>query len=71
MANPKRKHTHSRSRKRRGQNWTVKAVSTSRCPNCQSLKSPHQVCPNCGFYRDRVVVPVKTKEKGSKETTKK
>lgn len=71
MANPKRKHTHSRTRKRRNQNWKLGVVSASRCPNCRSLKPPHRVCPHCGFYRDRVIIPTKTKEKGSGETSKK
>lgn len=71
MANPKGKHTRMRTSKRRAQNWKIGNISSSKCPNCNSLKNPHQVCPSCGFYRDKVVIPVKTKEKKSGESSKK
>ncbi|HUT85397.1 MAG TPA: 50S ribosomal protein L32 [Elusimicrobiales bacterium] len=69
MANPKRKHTHSRTTKRRA-NWKVGNIPSSKCPNCKSLNRPHQVCSVCGFYGDKVEVPVKEKKK-DKETPKK
>lgn len=35
------------------------------CPKCHSPKLPHRVCPNCGMYKDRLVVaPKEEKEKG-------
>jgi large subunit ribosomal protein L32 len=26
------------------------------CPQCKEPKTPHRVCPNCGFYKGRTVV---------------
>ena len=66
MPHPKRRHTRSRRDSRRSQNWKLSAVNLSSCPQCGALRRPHHVCPFCGFYRDRVVVPVKG-EKEKKE----
>jgi large subunit ribosomal protein L32 len=27
------------------------------CPRCEQPVLPHRVCPNCGFYQGREVVP--------------
>jgi large subunit ribosomal protein L32 len=54
MPNPKRRHSKSRTAKRRTHD-ALKPAGTSECPQCHELKLPHQVCPNCGFYRGRQV----------------
>lgn len=64
MPNPKRKHSPARRDSRRSQNWKLEIGSMSNCPNCGSLRKPHQVCHVCGYYRDRVAVQIK--EKGPK-----
>jgi large subunit ribosomal protein L32 len=28
------------------------------CPQCATSKLPHVVCPNCGWYKNRVAVEV-------------
>ena len=33
------------------------------CPNCKAMRLPHNVCPSCGFYKDRVVVAQKAAQK--------
>jgi large subunit ribosomal protein L32 len=33
------------------------------CSNCGSMRLPHTVCPNCGFYEGREVVEVKKEKK--------
>ncbi|MBQ7908961.1 MAG: 50S ribosomal protein L32, partial [Elusimicrobiaceae bacterium] len=33
------------------------------CPNCKSMRLPHNVCPSCGFYKDHVVVAQKAAQK--------
>lgn len=71
MPNPKRKHTRSRRDSRRAQNWKLDISSVSTCPQCGTMRRPHFICPSCGFYKDRVVVAVKSakekKEEGGKE----
>ncbi|MFH0937160.1 MAG: 50S ribosomal protein L32 [Candidatus Daviesbacteria bacterium] len=46
---PKKKHSKARKRTRRA---AIKLASFAvvKCPNCQELVLPHQVCKNCGFY---------------------
>ena len=58
MANPKRRFSKSRTRKRRSIVWRVDAPAYGRCPNCQQPKLPHRICRNCGFYAGRQVLPV-------------
>lgn len=58
---PKRRwSTHRQGRKRA----TLKAQSqtASVCTNCGTPKATHQVCPACGFYREKQVISVKTKK---------
>lgn len=54
MPNPKRRHSKSRTAKRRTHD-TLKPILTSECPQCHELKLPHRVCSNCGYYRGRQV----------------
>ncbi|HYE94729.1 MAG TPA: 50S ribosomal protein L32 [Rubricoccaceae bacterium] len=56
MANPKRKHSHSRTSKRRSQYKVQKLPVTQECPNCGEAKLLHRACPKCGHYRGRAVV---------------
>ena len=55
MANPKRKFSKARTRKRRA-NWKISGVNISTCPKCKQTKRPHCVCGNCGFYRDTEIL---------------
>lgn len=58
MAVPKRKTSKSRRDKRRA----THALETPRvniCPQCNSPKRPHHVCPVCGTYKGREVVPLR------------
>lgn len=61
---PKRRHSKSRRNKRRA-NWKSKVVNLSRCPHCGAPKLPHRVCPECGHYEGREIIPPKKKEKKS------
>jgi large subunit ribosomal protein L32 len=54
VPNPKRRHSKSRTAKRRTHD-TLKPVPVSTCPQCQEAKQPHQVCSNCGYYNGRQV----------------
>ena len=71
MPNPKRRHSNTRTRKRRTHD-VMKIVATKidpKCPlgvgNCEPHAS-HRVCPKCGYYKGRPVLQIKTKEKKSK-----
>jgi len=41
---------------RRAHDFLV-APSLSVCPQCKHPKMPHRVCPNCGRYKGREVLP--------------
>ena len=70
MPNPKRRHTRARRDSRRAQNWKLEIAGFCKCSNCGALRRPHNICPSCGFYKDRVVKPVKSKEDKKKEAAK-
>lgn len=68
MANPKKKHSHSRSAMNRA-HLALEPKSLGKCPKCgQALKS-HSACAFCGEYKGRVVLKVKTAK--TVKTTKK
>ncbi len=64
MAVPKRKQTQTRRDKRRAHDGLT-APNLGKCPHCHELILPHRVCPYCGYYKGRSVVPIveKAKEK--------
>ncbi|TWT36030.1 50S ribosomal protein L32 [Posidoniimonas corsicana] len=57
MAVPKRKHSNSRSGKRRSHD-ALQARQLHACPKCGTMIPTHTVCPNpnCGHYMGRTVV---------------
>lgn len=73
MAVPKRKHSNSRTRKRRTHDAltppnlpSFEALQRGGrgrskrfiCPHCKQIKEPHLVCSNCGYYHGRQVIEV-------------
>jgi len=56
MAVPKKKMSRSRTRRRKAA-WRVTRTHTTRCPQCDSPKLPHRVCPECGTYKGREAIP--------------
>jgi large subunit ribosomal protein L32 len=57
MAVPKRKHSKSRTRKRRSKYYNrLKEPQTQECDNCGRVKIMHRACPSCGYYRGRQVI---------------
>ena len=52
MPNPKRRHSKTRTAKRRTHD-SLKATGLGECPQCHEPKMPHRVCGNCGFYKGR------------------
>jgi large subunit ribosomal protein L32 len=63
MAVPKQKQSHARTNKRRSQH-KITPPRLQACPNCQSPRLPHRVCPACGHYRGREVVAPGTADLG-------
>lgn len=62
MPNPKRKHTRSRTGMRRAANWRLEQSGMSGCSQCGKLRPPHCICPHCGFYNGKLVLPKKEKK---------
>ena len=54
MPNPKRRHSKTRTAKRRTHD-ALSLPALSECPQCRETKLAHQVCPTCGYYRGRQV----------------
>ncbi|UCC95640.1 MAG: 50S ribosomal protein L32 [Candidatus Omnitrophota bacterium] len=65
MAHPKRKHSHSRTCKKRTHQKLPTPLLVE-CKECRRLKPAHMVCPFCGYYAGREVVTIKLKEKKKK-----
>jgi large subunit ribosomal protein L32 len=54
MALPKRRHSRSRTRKRRSHD-ALSAPGLSLCAHCGEPKEPHRLCGSCGKYNGRTV----------------
>ncbi len=59
MALPKRRHSRSRTRKRRSHD-ALSAPNLSLCSNCGEPKEPHRLCGSCGQYKGRDVYSLDT-----------
>jgi large subunit ribosomal protein L32 len=58
MAVPKKKTSKAKGRSRQASAWRLGRPARSVCPHCQTVKVPHVVCPNCGWYKGRTAVEV-------------
>ena len=65
---PKRRASATRGN-RRYSTWKTgelkrlsKVSKTVACPKCKEPRLPHTACPTCGYYRDRVVVDLASKD---------
>ncbi|MDX9929850.1 MAG: 50S ribosomal protein L32 [Bacteroidales bacterium] len=58
MAHPKRKHSKTRRDKRRT-HYKAEVPTLGKCSNCNSAVLYHRVCPECGFYRGKLVIEKK------------
>ncbi|MES0396067.1 MAG: 50S ribosomal protein L32 [Syntrophobacteria bacterium] len=55
MPLPKRRHSKSRSRKKRT-HYKLEPPSLSLCSQCNEPKLPHHACQSCGAYKGREVL---------------
>jgi large subunit ribosomal protein L32 len=62
MANPKRRHSNSRTNKRRA-NWKLSLPKIKLCPKCGTPILMHRVCPKCGYYKGKKIIEIVEKEK--------
>ena len=80
MAVPK-KRTGASAQGHRRANWKGSVPETTTCKNCNAIIPTHTVCPECGFYKGKLVsikgqaevAPVveEKEEKPAKKATKK
>jgi large subunit ribosomal protein L32 len=61
MAQPKRKTSKSKKRKRRTHD-SLSTPNLVKCSNCGDLILPHRVCPECGYYKGREIIVIAEKE---------
>ena len=61
---PKKKHSKGR-KGGRSAHFAMRAPSLVECSQCHSAKLPHRVCPSCGYYNGREVVPVESPGAGT------
>jgi len=62
MAVPKCKVSKSRNT-RNSANFKASTPTLVECPECHTLKQPHKVCPQCGYYNGKKVVETSKEEK--------
>ncbi len=65
MPLPKRRHSNTRTKKRRT-HYKLTGPNLSRCKNCGALKLPHRICPKCGYYNGIEIIKKKEKKKKKK-----
>lgn len=65
MTTPKRRQSKSRSRKRRTHYKLITADPVA-CSHCHKLILPHRICPYCGYYKGKSVIPIVEKAKEEK-----
>ena len=68
VAVPKNKKSKSKRDKRRTHD-KLKVANIVECPRCHSKKIAHRVCENCGYYNNKEIIKIVSKEK-SKEKSK-
>ncbi|MBU4293271.1 MAG: 50S ribosomal protein L32 [Actinobacteria bacterium] len=72
VAVPKNKKSKSKRDMRRTHD-KLKIASIVECSRCHSKKIAHRVCENCGYYDNKEIIKIVSKEKSKgkrKETAK-
>ncbi|MDD2418940.1 MAG: 50S ribosomal protein L32 [Bacteroidia bacterium] len=55
MAHPKHKISKTRRNKRRT-HYKAEVPTLGTCSNCGAAVLYHRVCPECGYYRGRLII---------------
>ncbi|MBI1861100.1 MAG: 50S ribosomal protein L32 [Deltaproteobacteria bacterium] len=58
MGVPKKRRSYTRRHKRRSHH-ACGTVSLAKCTNCGEPVAPHRMCPNCNFYKGKLIEAVK------------
>ncbi|HOA70637.1 MAG: 50S ribosomal protein L32 [Bacillota bacterium] len=60
MAVPKRRTSKAKRDSRRASAWKrrLSAPNLVECPRCHSLRLPHRICLDCGYYRGQEIIKV-------------
>ncbi|MFH1610485.1 MAG: 50S ribosomal protein L32 [Patescibacteria group bacterium] len=66
---PKKRHTKSRSRKRKSA-ISLKPTTLSACPKCKKPLKPHTACSFCGTYKEKKVLKIRIKKADRKKKMK-
>jgi large subunit ribosomal protein L32 len=70
MGLPSKRRT-KQSKRERASHFALVETNLTTCSHCKRRILPHHICPNCGYYRGREVVKMKSKaEKRAKKRTK-
>lgn len=69
MGLPGHRRTSSHKR-RRAAHFALTKAHLSKCSHCQATVRPHHTCMNCGYYRGRLVIKVKSKIKSGAKKAK-
>ncbi len=59
MAEPKKRMTSTRSGNRQSKD-ALGEKTLINCTNCKSKILPHKVCANCGFYKGKKIIDIKS-----------
>jgi len=62
---PKRRHSTRRGGKRKAA-IKLTAAAAVLCKQCGAIRSPHTICPSCGYYDGKEVVTHKVKKEKKK-----
>jgi large subunit ribosomal protein L32 len=68
MGLPSKRRT-KRSKRERSSHFALKTVKLATCQKCGKPVLPHKVCANCGTYKGKQVLKLKTKAKTTKQKT--
>ncbi len=66
MPVPKKKRSKSKKRIKRAC-WKAELPNLTACPHCAAQILMHNACPECGTYKGKAVLKVKTKETQKEE----
>ena len=67
MAVPKKRRSKSKKRTKHAA-WKITMPGLRPCPSCGAKVVPHRVCTECGVYKGKQIVTIKTKETTEKDS---